>query len=102
MRSMNRDTPERYISGLGAVNTSMCIMYLEKNKMYDAEQVGKVKAVDPVEAVMRRRVKKRNSIIDEWKKLRQIHPESTTAVSRFATAFSCQNKKTAPVFLLIK
>jgi hypothetical protein len=33
IRSLNPDTPEKYISGIGAINTSQCIHYLDRNKM---------------------------------------------------------------------
>jgi hypothetical protein len=48
IRSLNRDTPEKYISGIGAVNTSQSIPYLDSNKMYSADTVGDVTAIDPM------------------------------------------------------
>ena len=66
IHSMDRDTPERYISGLDAVNNSMRIMFLEKNKMHNPEKVRKVKGVDQVESVTRRRRQKRESFLTKW------------------------------------
>jgi hypothetical protein len=49
IRSLNCDTPEKYISGIGAITASQCVQYLERNKMYSAEMVGKVTATNPME-----------------------------------------------------
>ena len=59
IRSLNRDTPEKYISGIGAINTSQCVRYLDRNKMYSADMVGKVASINPMEALLLRKTAER-------------------------------------------
>jgi hypothetical protein len=64
--SMNRDTPERYISGLAAVNTQHAVLALKRNKMYDVEQIGALTSVDPIEGLTKRKDKDRKEVVDCW------------------------------------
>jgi hypothetical protein len=63
---MNRDTPERYISGLAAVNTQHAVLALKRNKMYDVEQIGALTSVDPIEGLTKRKDKDRKQMVDCW------------------------------------
>jgi hypothetical protein len=66
LRSMNRDTPERYISGLAAVNTHHAVLALKRNKMYDVEQIGELTCIDPIQGLTKRRDFKRKQMVDCW------------------------------------
>jgi hypothetical protein len=57
MRSMNRDTPERYMSGLAAVNTTHSLLALERNKIYSKDQILEdgLTENDPIEGLTRRK-----------------------------------------------
>jgi hypothetical protein len=66
LRSMNRDTPERYISGLAAVNTHHAVLALKRNKMYDVEQIGELTCVDPIQGLTKWRDKERKEVVDCW------------------------------------
>jgi hypothetical protein len=66
LRSMNRDTPERYISGLAAVNTHHAVLALKRNKMYDIEQIGELTCVDPIQGLTKWRDKERQEMVDCW------------------------------------
>lgn len=102
MRSMKRDSLATYISGLGAINNSMCIMFLENNKMYDAEQAGKVKAINPMETVTRRKVKQRNSIMKSWGKTSPAEIEQHEASrSPPPPTFACKNSRSEKFFMIL-
>jgi hypothetical protein len=66
LRSMNRDTPERYISGLAAVNTHHAVLALKRNKMYDVEQIGELTSVDAIQGLTKWRDKERQQMVDCW------------------------------------
>jgi hypothetical protein len=66
LRSMNRDTPERYISGLAAVNTQHAVLALKRNKMYDVEQIGELTSVDAIQGLTKWRDKERKQMVDCW------------------------------------
>jgi hypothetical protein len=66
LRSMDRDTPERYISGLAAVNTHHAVLALKRNKMYDTDQIGELTCVDPIQGLTKRRDKERKAMVDSW------------------------------------
>jgi hypothetical protein len=61
---MDRDTPERYISGLAAVNTHHAVLALKRNKMYDTDQIGALTCVDPIQGLTKRRDKERKAMVD--------------------------------------
>jgi hypothetical protein len=63
---MNRDTPERYISVLAAVNTHHAVLALKRKKMYDVEQIGELTSVDPIESLTKRKDKDRKEVVDCW------------------------------------
>jgi hypothetical protein len=64
---MNRDTPERYISGLAAVNTNHAVLALKRNKMYDVEQIGELTSVEPIGGLTKRKDKDRKEeVVDCW------------------------------------
>ena len=63
---MDRDTPERYISGLAAVNTHHAVLALKRNKMYDTDQIGELTSVDPVQGITKWRDKERKAMVDCW------------------------------------
>ena len=62
----NSDTPERYISGLAAVNTHHAVLALKRNKMYDVEQIGELTCVDPIQGLTKWRDKERKQMVDCW------------------------------------
>jgi hypothetical protein len=64
---MNRDTPERYISGLAAVNTQHAVLALKRNKMYEVEQIGALTSVDPIQGLTKWRDKERQQMVDCWR-----------------------------------
>jgi hypothetical protein len=66
LRSMNRDTPERYISGLAAVNTHHAVLALKRNKMYDVDQIGELTCEDPIQGLTKRKDKDRKQMVDCW------------------------------------
>jgi hypothetical protein len=63
---MNRDTPERYISGLAAVNTHHAVLAMKRNKMYCTDQIGELTSVDPVQGITKWRDKERKAMVDCW------------------------------------
>jgi hypothetical protein len=64
LRSMNRDTPERYISGLAAVNTHHAVLALKRNNMYDTDQIGPLTSVDPIQGLTKWRDTERKELVD--------------------------------------
>jgi hypothetical protein len=101
IRSLNRDTPEKYISGIGAINTSQCVRYLDRNKMYSADTVGKVTAVDPMEALLLRKTKQRNATIAQWKLSSPTIAEGQP-VSRFEGTYEARNRRFDTFFSVLK
>jgi hypothetical protein len=66
LRSMNRDTPEHYISDLAAVNTNHVVLALKRNKMYDVEQIGPLTLVDAIQGLTKWKDKDRKEMVDCW------------------------------------
>jgi hypothetical protein len=48
---MNRDTPERYIPGLAAMNTHHAVLALTRNNMYNTDQIGALTLVDAIQGL---------------------------------------------------
>ena len=94
VRGLNRDTAAKYISGLGAINTSNCIKYIENNKCYAPDQVGDIKNDDNMEAVTRRRILERETRIEEWKKTYHLNKGglNNERVSRFEPNYKNENR----------
>jgi hypothetical protein len=67
LRSMNRDSPERYISGLAAVNTHHAVLALKRNKMYDTDQIGELTSVDAIQGLTKWRDNERQQMVDCWR-----------------------------------
>jgi hypothetical protein len=64
---MNRDNPERYISGLAAVNTHHAVLALKRNKMYDTDQIGELTSVDAIQGLTKwRDSTERQQMVDCW------------------------------------
>jgi hypothetical protein len=63
---MNRDTPERYISGLAAVNTHHAVLALKRNKMYHVEKIGELTLVDAIQGLSKWRDTERKQMVDCW------------------------------------
>jgi hypothetical protein len=82
---MNRDTPERYISGLAAVNTHHAVLALKRNKMYDVEQIGVLTSVDPIQGLTKWRDTERQQMVDCW--LATNIPIPVDSSPRFAIGF---------------
>jgi hypothetical protein len=99
IRSLNRDTPEKYISGIGAINTSQCIRYLDRNKMYSADTVGNVTAVDPMEVLILRRTKQRTATINHWRLNTPIISQGE--VGRFEGTYEIRNQALGDFFAIL-
>jgi hypothetical protein len=67
IRSLNHDMPKKDISGIGAINTSQCIRYLDRSKMDLEDTVRNVTAVDPMEVLILHRTKQRTATINQWR-----------------------------------
>jgi hypothetical protein len=101
IRSLNRDTPEKYISGIGAINTSQCVRYLDRNKMYSADMVGKVTAVNPMEALLLRKTTHRTTTIANWKLTSPTIAEGE-AINRFEGTYRVKNQRFEAFFSIMK
>jgi hypothetical protein len=94
MRSMNRDTPERYISGLAAVNTHHAVLAMKRNKMYCTDQIGELTSVDPVQGLTKWRDKERKAMVDCW--LSTVL--KSTDSNRFPVDFTPRHEETMELF----
>jgi hypothetical protein len=101
IRSLNRDTPEKYISGIGAINTSQCVRYLDRNKMYSADMVGKLTSVNPMEALLLRKTTHRNTTIANWK-LTSPTIAKGEQISRFEATYKVKNQRFEAFFSILK
>ena len=101
IRSLNRDTPEKYISGIGAINTSQCVRYLDRNKMYSADMVGKVASINPMEALLLRKTTERKNKITKWK-LSTPTTDNGHQITRFQETYEVRRQRFAPFFSILK
>ena len=74
---MNRDTPERYISGVAAVNTKHSLLAMKRNKMYMNDQIGNITATDPIEGLSPRRDVESRKEFNSWRWSTTQHPTGT-------------------------
>jgi hypothetical protein len=100
IRSLNRDTPEKYISGIGAINTSQFIQYLDRSKMYLADTVGNVTAVDPMEVLLLCRTKQQTVTINHWRLNSPIIAQGE--VGRFEGTYKIRNQALGDFFAILK
>jgi hypothetical protein len=82
---MNRDTPERYMSGLAAVNTTHSLLAMERNKMYSRDQILEdgLAENDAIEGLTRRKDKARLKEFNSWQWSKVVQNPVTLDTSRF-------------------
>jgi hypothetical protein len=101
IRSLNHDTPKKYISSLGSINTSQCIQYLDRNKMCLAYTVGNVMSVDPImEAQILCKSKHCTATINQWRLY--LPMMAHRAVGCFEGTYEIKNKLLADLFSILK
>jgi len=69
--------------------------------MYDADHIGEVKSLDPIEALSRRKNKARDKIVRSWQKQRST-TAADSALDRFLPDFVAENNLSVPLLKLVK
>jgi hypothetical protein len=75
---------------------------LDRNKMHSADTAGSVKAVDPTEALIRRKTKQRTATIAQWKLSSALIAQQEGEISRFEGTHEVKNQVLVDFISILK